>query len=147
VNVKIHFSPYWPFPRLGDFHCGGTHGEEAEEGEIERPEVIRQFAERLRETRSSVGLTQRELADKAHLSEGKVARLEAADTSPGLDLLFRLAVALEVPLADLLPAATPPAPLDALRQRARSLCDEVVSTGDRATLLMLTALLARLTGR
>ena len=114
---------------------------------IARPEVIRQFAERLRELRRSVGLTQRELAEAAHLSEGYVARLEAGDTSPGLDLMFRLAVALNVPLTDLLPAAAPPAPLEGLRQQARTLCEEVASTADRATLLMLTTLLARLTGR
>jgi transcriptional regulator with XRE-family HTH domain len=114
---------------------------------IARPEVIRQFAERLREVRRSVGLTQRELAEAAHLSEGYVARLEAGDTSPGLDLLARLAAALNVPLTDLLPAATPAAPLDALRQQARTLCEELTSTADRATLLMLTTLLARLAGR
>jgi transcriptional regulator with XRE-family HTH domain len=114
---------------------------------IERPEVIRQFAGRLREVRRSVGLTQRELAGRAHLSEGYVARLESADTSPGLDLLSRLASALSVPLTDLLPAATPPIGLDELRRQVRGLCEEVASSADRATLLMLTSLLARLSGR
>lgn len=114
---------------------------------IVRPEVVRQFAERLREIRRSVGLTQRQLADAAHLSEGYVARLEAGDTSPGLDLMSRLAAALNVPLTDLLPATTPAAPLDALRQQARTLCEEVASIADRPTLLMLTTLLARLAGR
>lgn len=94
-----------------------------------------------------MGLTQRGLAESAHLSEGYVARLEAGDTSPGLDLLARISAALNVPLTDLLPAATPAAPLDALRQQARTLCEEVASTADRATLLMLTTLLARLAGR
>jgi transcriptional regulator with XRE-family HTH domain len=87
---------------------------------IVRPEVVRQFAERLREVRRTAGLTQRQLADAAHLSEGYVARLEAGDTSPGLDLMSRLAAALSVPLADLLPATTPP-PLDDMRQQAGSL--------------------------
>jgi transcriptional regulator with XRE-family HTH domain len=114
---------------------------------IARPEVVRQFAERLREVRRTAGLTQRQLADAAHLSEGYVARLEAGDTSPGLDLMSRLAAALGVPLTDLLPAATPPAPLDALRQQARSLCEEVVTSADRATLTLLTSFLARLLGR
>lgn len=114
---------------------------------IARPEVVRQFAERLREVRRTAGLTQRQLADAAHLSEGYVARLEAGDTSPGLDLMSRLAAALSVPLTDLLPAATPPAPLDDLREQARSLCEEVVSSGDRATLSLLTSFLARLLGR
>lgn len=114
---------------------------------IVRPEVVRQFAERLREVRRTAGLTQRQLADAAHLSEGYVARLEAGDTSPGLDLMSRLAAALSVPLTDLLPAATPPAPLDALRQQARSLCEEVVVEADRATLILMTSFLARLAGR
>ena len=113
---------------------------------IVRPEVVRQFAERLREVRRTAGLPQRQLADAAHLSEGYVARLEAGDTSPGLDLMSRLAAALSVPLTDLLPAATPP-PLDALRQQARSLCEEVVGSADWATLKLLTSFLARLAGR
>jgi transcriptional regulator with XRE-family HTH domain len=114
---------------------------------IARPEVVRQFAERLREIRRSVGITQRELAEKAHLSEGYVARLEAGDTSPGLDLMSRLAGALSVSLADLLPQATAIPLLEPLRQQARSLCEQVAASADRPTLLMLTTLLARLSGR
>jgi XRE family aerobic/anaerobic benzoate catabolism transcriptional regulator len=114
---------------------------------IARPEVVRQFAERLREVRRSVGLTQRQLAEGAHLSEGYVARQEAGDTSPGLDLMSRLAAALGVPLADLLPATTPPGPLNALQQQARSLFEEVAASEDRATLTLLTSFLARLAGR
>ena len=114
---------------------------------IARPEVVRQFAERLREVRRTAGLTQRELAEAASLSEGYVARLEAGDTSPGLDLMSRLAAALSVPLTDLLPAAAAPVPLDALRERARSLCEEVVSSSDRATLTLLISAMARMLGR
>src|SRR4051794_30610610 len=94
-------SPSWRFSPKG----GGGMAKKRKT-HINRPEAIRQFGQRLREVRRSVGLTQRELAEKAHLSEGYVARLEAGDTSPGLDLLFRLAVALSVPLAELLPSAT-----------------------------------------
>lgn len=114
---------------------------------IARPEIVRQFAERLREVRRTAGLTQRQLAETAHLSEGYVVRLESGDTSPGLDLLSRLAAALNVLLTDLLPAATPVAPLDAMRQQAQTLCEEVASTADRATLMLLTSFLARLAGR
>lgn len=122
-------------------------GKKRRRAKIARPEVVRQFAERLRETRRTAGLTQRELAEAASLSEGYVARLEAGDTSPGLDLMSRLATALSVPLTDLLPAAAVPVPLDALRERARSLCEEVVASADRATLTLLISALARLQGR
>lgn len=122
-------------------------GKKRRRAKIARPEVVRQFAERLRETRRTAGLTQRELAEAASLSEGYVARLEAGDTSPGLDLMSRLAAALSVPLTDLLPAATPPAPLDSLREQVQSLCEEVLLSGDRATLNLLTSFLARLLGR
>lgn len=114
---------------------------------IDRPEVIRQFADKLREIRRTAGLTQRELAERANLSEGYCARIEAGDTSPGLDLLSRLAAALNVPLTDLLPEATPPAPLDTLQVQARSLSEEIIASADRATLLMLTSLLARIAGK
>jgi hypothetical protein len=54
---------------------------------------------------------------------------------------------LSVPLTDLLPTATPAAGTDELRRHAGELWEEVASSADRATLLLLTSLLARLSGR
>ena len=86
-------------PLPGRFVAGEIMAKKRRTTKIDRPEVIRQFAEKLRQVRRSVGLTQRELAERAHLSEGYCARIEAGDTSPGLDLLSRLAAALNVSLA------------------------------------------------
>jgi transcriptional regulator with XRE-family HTH domain len=134
-------------PALAILNAGEIMPKKRRTTKIARPEVVRQFAERLRQVRRTVGFTQRELAEKAHLSEGYVARLEAGDTSPGLDLMSRLAAALNVSLTDLLPAATPSTSLDALQLQARHLCDEVAASADRTTLTLLTSFLARLAGR
>lgn len=112
---------------------------------IKQAEVVRLFAERLREVRRAHGLTQSELARQAHVSVAYVGRLESGGAAPGLDLVDRLAKALGVTLTDLLPATAPPDTLAVLRDQARRLFEVVLQTADRETLRMLCPLLARLT--
>jgi len=112
---------------------------------IEQPEVVRNFAIRLRELRRSRGLSQAELARQATITPSYVTRLENGSSAPNLDTLSRLATALGVALAELLPAVAPTNPVDALRQQARRLATLLIDGSDRETLLMLCPLLARLT--
>jgi hypothetical protein len=63
---------------------------------------------------------------------------------PGIDLAARLAHALGVPVADLLPTTSDPDDLDVTRRQARKLFDELVGSEDRAVLIVLTQLPARL---
>ncbi len=111
---------------------------------IEHAEIVRRFAERLREVRRSRGLTQVELARKAAISESYVRRLESMGAAPGIDMLDRLAAALGTTAGDLLPATAPADDLSVLRERARLLCEAVIRTDDRQTLLLLLQFLARL---
>src|SRR5579871_4415325 len=70
-----------------------------------REEIVRLFAERLRELRLSRGMTQAELARRAGVSVTYVSQLESADTAPGIDLVARVAKALGITTTELLPRA------------------------------------------
>ena len=59
-----------------------------------RAEIVRLFAEKLREVRQSRGLTQAELAERAEVSPTHLSELENCEVAPGIDLVDRLAQAL-----------------------------------------------------
>ena len=109
-----------------------------------RPEVVRLFAERLRELRRSRGMTQAELSCRAEVSVTHLSELENAEIAPGIDLVDRLARALGATLADLLPSAAPAEPLPVLREQAERLFGALLERGDRETFLRLNPFLALL---
>jgi transcriptional regulator with XRE-family HTH domain len=59
------------------------------------------LAMRLRRLREDKGLSQTALAEKAGISRGYLARLEAAQQDPTLAVIEKLAKALKVSLVDL----------------------------------------------
>jgi len=112
--------------------------------QVEQAEIVVRFGERLREVRLQRGMTQVELAEKAAVSVNYVGRLEKGTTTPGIDLVDRLAAALGATVAELLPAASPPDASAVLKERARRLFDGLIKSDDRATLVLLTHLLDHL---
>ncbi|QKG54630.1 helix-turn-helix transcriptional regulator [Hymenobacter sp. BRD67] len=60
------------------------------------------FGLRLRRLRDERNLSQQALADIANISKPAVQRIEKGTTSTGLDLLFSLAEALEMPVHELI---------------------------------------------
>jgi transcriptional regulator with XRE-family HTH domain len=62
-------------------------------------------AAQIREAREAAGLTQLELAEKAHLTQATISRIEAGTIVPRLDTLQRIADALGTSTAALLEAA------------------------------------------
>lgn len=112
---------------------------------VRQPEAVRHFATRLRELRRGRGMSQVELAEKAHITPSYVTRLENGSTAPNLDTLSRLATALGVALTELLPITAPADPVQSLREQARRLATALIDGSDRETLLMLCALLGQLT--
>lgn len=98
---------------------------------IEHADVVRRFADRLKDRRLSLGLTQLELARRAEVTVNYVGKLEAAGAAPGIDLLDRLARALGTTAADLLPATPAPDPTAVLRDEARRLFDLLVASATR----------------
>lgn len=63
--------------------------------------VLRATAAEIKARRASLKISQEELAHRADLHRSFVARLEVAQTQPSLAILFRLAEALNVDVADL----------------------------------------------
>lgn len=60
------------------------------------------FGNRLRELRAAGGLSQEALAEKAGLHRNYIGHLERAEKTASLDVLIRLAAALELSLPQLL---------------------------------------------
>lgn len=108
---------------------------------LKHASIVQAFAERLKAVRTARGLTQRELADRAHITFSYVSRLEAGGAAPGIDLLQRLAEALGAKVAELLPASDGPA---ADREQLRQRFAVLVSKAGPETLGMLEAFLDRL---
>ena len=76
---------------------------EAREARIHRPEVAaayeetrlrQELAEAIRSRREELGWSQRQLAERAGMTQPGIARFEAGGTTPTLPLLERLASAL-----------------------------------------------------
>jgi transcriptional regulator with XRE-family HTH domain len=111
---------------------------------ISHAEIVRFFAERLKEARRTRNITQAELARKAHLPPSYISDLEQAKVAPGIDLVDRLAKALETPISDLLPPPSPPETPAELQKKAKRLLDEVCQGADRDVLLAVNSLLALL---
>jgi transcriptional regulator with XRE-family HTH domain len=130
-------------PGLAKIGRGKRMGKQKKQ--IEHDEIVRRFGNRLREIRTSRGMTQAELAEQANVSTAYVGRLERGGAAPGIDLVEKLARALGATAADMLPAAETPDPGAVLREQARRLFDALVQTEDQATLSLLTQILARLT--
>ena len=108
---------------------------------IQHHEIVLRFANRLRELRRTRGMTQKELAERAELTETYLSRLESAGAAPGIDLVARLATALGATVHELLPLADPPDTLALLREQANALVGTIGKTGDQTTLSLLNQIL------
>lgn len=107
-------------------------------------EIVHRFAQRLRELRRSRGMTQKELAERANLTETYLSRLESAGSTPGIDLVARLADALGTTIHDLLPITSSPDTGAVLRQQAERLVGTVAESADQDALSLLNQILALL---
>jgi transcriptional regulator with XRE-family HTH domain len=73
-----------------------------------------------------------------------ISRLEAGAAAPGIDMLERLAQALEVSAVDLLPAPSRPETAAESRAQVQGLFDAVMAKAGQETFLMLKLFLTRL---
>jgi len=89
---------------------------DARAARMERPEVAaayeqtrlrHELAEAVRARREELGLSQRQLAERAGMTQPGIARFEAGGTTPTLPLLERLAAALGLSLTVSLTPAEP----------------------------------------
>ncbi|WP_448170074.1 helix-turn-helix domain-containing protein [Rhizobacter fulvus] len=63
------------------------------------------LARRLRAERAKIGISQEELADRAHIHRTFVGSVERAERNVSIDNIERLAVALDLDIAQLLASA------------------------------------------
>lgn len=103
--------------------------------------IVQAFAERLKALRAARNMTQRELATKAQVTFSYISRLEAGGAAPGIDLLQKLAQALDANVADLLPG---PEAGEVSRDDVKELFDALLPKAGPETLSMLAMILARL---
>jgi len=59
------------------------------------------IGEKIKNLRSSRGLTMRELGEKAQITPGMVSRYENGKADPSKRILKRLSIAFQVPLSEL----------------------------------------------
>ena len=112
---------------------------------IRHDEIVALFGQRLRQRRLERGMSQADLARQAQVTTNYISRLEGGGAAAGIDLAARIASALGVTIADLLPLPIPPPEeLSVMRENAKRLFDSLLQREDRAVLLLLTQLLARL---
>src|ERR1700690_3677315 len=104
---------------------------------IRHDDIVARFRQRLRELRLARGMSQADLAHQAEATTNYISRLERGGAAPGIDLAARLAMALGVPMADLLPMTPDLDDLAVTKQQAKKLFDELVQRGDRAVLVVL----------
>ncbi len=109
---------------------------------IRHADIVRHFAERLRALRQSRGMTQRDLAGRANVTVSYVSTLEAGGAAPGVDLLERLARALQADVTDLLPTPSRPESPEAVRQQIRREFDAVLAKAGPEALSTLRVFVA-----
>lgn len=64
-------------------------------------EIVYFFGNKIRELRTAKGLSQEELAYKAHLSTTFLGKIERGVNNPTLKSIYQISVALGVPLSDI----------------------------------------------
>ena len=109
---------------------------------IQQAPIVGVFAQRLKGARLALGLSQLDLATQAQVTASYISRLEAGGAAPGIDLLERLAQALKVPIADLLPTREENS--ETQQEKVRQLFESVIRKAGPETLSMLKALFTRL---
>ena len=69
--------------------------------DVEKQEILQmaQLVARIIERRQALGLTQKQLAERAGLKQAAVARLESATTLPRVDTLLRVSNSLNMQLS------------------------------------------------
>lgn len=106
--------------------------------------LVKVFADRVRERRRALGLSQQALAEKAALNPAYLGRLERGEVSPGLDMLARVAEALGCAPAQLIAteADTPADGGKLAAALAEGAFTKVAARRDPAVLQSLAVLLA-----
>lgn len=108
---------------------------------VRQSEVVKAFAERLKSLRTARNMTQKDLSTKADITFSYISRLEASGAAPSIDMLQRLAKALGVEIADLLPG---PESDEVSQDELKRLFEALLPKAGPETRSMLAMILTRL---
>jgi transcriptional regulator with XRE-family HTH domain len=111
---------------------------------LQHPQIVKDFAQKLRQARKRKGLSQQDLANAAHVNAAYLGKLERAEAAPGLDMVGRLADALKLPAAKLVIHQPEGSALSSTKVQARRKFEQVLSRDDAPVLEALTSILALL---
>lgn len=64
---------------------------------------IKKFAERIKNRRLELGISQEELSDKVNCHINHLGKIERGQVDPSLSIMYKIAKALTVDLKDLIP--------------------------------------------
>jgi len=64
-------------------------------------DILKAFAEHLKNLRKEYGFTQESLADKANLDLSHIAKIETCKRNPRLSTLVQISLAMNIPLSQL----------------------------------------------
>ena len=104
--------------------------------------IVAHFAQRLRDTRRASGMSQQDLARRAKVSTTYIGKLERGESSVGIDMLARLAEALDVELTALLVGATNKAPgIEAVRATIKQKATQLTSRADGPALQAMAVIM------
>lgn len=73
---------------------------------MDERQLFFRIGERIRELRIREGISQQELADRCNFEKSNMSRIEAGRTNPTLKSLYRISVALGIPLRELVDVDT-----------------------------------------
>ena len=113
----------------------------ARKKKIEHDQIVKAFAERLREHRRRMGMSQHSLATTANVNVGYLGKLERAEAAPGLDMVGRLAHALGIAPTELIAIDGTPTGLNTLKTQVKRKVDQILSREDMPALQSLSVLL------
>jgi transcriptional regulator with XRE-family HTH domain len=102
--------------------------------------IVSNFAKQLRRFRKKRGLSQMRLSANSGVALSFLGRLERSEAEPGLEMCYRLAAALDVPLSRLLRDDKMGDETETLRKRARESIETAIVRADAPILEMLTML-------
>ena len=98
----------------------------------------KELGERIAELRRGTGLTQGQLAERADIDTGYLARIESGDRGPSIEVLDRIAVSLRVSVAALWTPLKPARPKKGLSREMTKL-GAVLADADEEQIKVLTA--------
>ena len=109
---------------------------------IRQNKVVEWFARRLKDKRVERGMTQADLGREAEITASYVSILESGRNAPGIDLVDKLAKALGVRVAELLPENDLSESMVVSRNQSRRLFEEAMIVADQQALNLLNPLMA-----